>query len=190
MKNKRAGFEMSITTLVVIVIAVVMLILGLVLVRQIFRGATESMSIMEAGMMDKVRDIFGEEGGTISLFSKTISVKPDTMGFRIPVGFHTQEGRTVTEENMEFTIEVVQGGAKACGKEKVETWIEFPPITTTPSDAFSKVEGNIAGLDIVISVPKNTQYCTQLIRINVYFNNEKYSHDTITLNVARGGIFG
>ena len=41
LKNKRAGFEMSVTTLVVIVLAVVMLILGLYFVRTIVCGAID-----------------------------------------------------------------------------------------------------------------------------------------------------
>lgn len=61
--NKKAAFEMSITTIVIIVIAVVMLILGLVFVRTIMCGALNIATTTISGAQDQINKLFGEQQG-------------------------------------------------------------------------------------------------------------------------------
>ncbi len=63
MKNKKAAFEMSITTIIIIVIAVVMLILGLVFVRTIMCGALDIATTTLDGAQSEINKLFGEERG-------------------------------------------------------------------------------------------------------------------------------
>jgi hypothetical protein len=63
MKNKKAAFEMSITTIIIIVIAVVMLILGLVFVRTIMCGALNIATTTLEGAQGEINKLFGEERG-------------------------------------------------------------------------------------------------------------------------------
>jgi len=63
MKNKKAAFEMSITTVVILVIAVIMLILGLVFVRTIMcRGLQMAATTLE-GAENEINKFFGQEVG-------------------------------------------------------------------------------------------------------------------------------
>ena len=64
MKQKRAAFEMSITTIVIITIAVIMLILGLVFVRTIMCGALNIAVGTIEGAQDELNKLFGEQRGT------------------------------------------------------------------------------------------------------------------------------
>lgn len=63
MKNKKAAFEMSITTIIVIVIAVVMLILGLVFVRTIMCSAINVAKTTLDGAQNEINKLFGQEAG-------------------------------------------------------------------------------------------------------------------------------
>lgn len=66
MKNRKAAFEMSITTIVILVIAVIMLILGLVFVRTIMcRGMNMASTTLE-GAEREINKLFGEGQGEVS----------------------------------------------------------------------------------------------------------------------------
>lgn len=67
-KNKRAAIELSIGTIVVIVLAMAMLILGLVLVRNIFTGATHNVDQLNKNVEDEINKLFNERGDKIVLY--------------------------------------------------------------------------------------------------------------------------
>ena len=59
-KNKKAAIELSIGTVVIIVLAMSMLILGLVLIRNIFTGATESVDQINDNVRSEIIKLFQE----------------------------------------------------------------------------------------------------------------------------------
>lgn len=63
-KNKN-GFEMSINTIVILVIAVTMLILGIVLVKTIMCGAMNLAASTNEGAQAQIDKLFGEEKGDV-----------------------------------------------------------------------------------------------------------------------------
>ncbi|MEM4703340.1 MAG: hypothetical protein QXP53_02560 [Candidatus Pacearchaeota archaeon] len=66
--RKKAAFEMSVTTMVVIVIAVVLLVLGLVFVRQIFSGATENVLTINDKVRSEINKLFSEENQKTAIY--------------------------------------------------------------------------------------------------------------------------
>ncbi|UCD21063.1 MAG: hypothetical protein JSW08_00755 [archaeon] len=66
--NKKAAFEMSVSTMVIIVIAVVLLVLGLVFVRQIFGGATENVLSMNEKVKAEINKLFSEDNQGTALY--------------------------------------------------------------------------------------------------------------------------
>src|SRR3989344_3192113 len=62
-KNKKAALELSIGTVVVLVIGMAMLILGLVLVRTIFTGAKYNVDQINKNVEAEINKLFDEEGG-------------------------------------------------------------------------------------------------------------------------------
>jgi len=66
--QKRAAIELSIGTIVVIVIAMSMLILGLVLVRNIFTGATYNVDQLNKNVEAEINKLFNEKGESIVLY--------------------------------------------------------------------------------------------------------------------------
>ena len=61
MKNKKAAIELSIGTVVIIVLAMTMLIMGVVLVRNIFSGATSSVDTLNDKVKGEITSLFSEE---------------------------------------------------------------------------------------------------------------------------------
>lgn len=67
-QNKRAAIEMSIGTIVVIVIAMSMLILGLVLVKTIFTGAKYNVDQLNKNVEAEINKLFNEKGGKTFIY--------------------------------------------------------------------------------------------------------------------------
>src|SRR3989344_8659617 len=86
--NKKAAIELSIGTVVIIVLAMSMLILGLVLVRNIFTGAIDSVNDLDGKVKGEISNLFTEEGSKIAIrlgSDKTANIKagkgPQGIGF-------------------------------------------------------------------------------------------------------------
>ena len=58
--TKRGAIELSVGTVVIIVLAMSMLILGIVLIRNIFSGATESVRNIDTGVKSEINKLFSE----------------------------------------------------------------------------------------------------------------------------------
>ena len=64
-RNKQGALELSIGTIVVVVIGMSMLILGLVLVRTIFTGSTAAIGQLNDKVQGEISTLFVEEGKDI-----------------------------------------------------------------------------------------------------------------------------
>jgi hypothetical protein len=71
MTNKKGAIELSMTTVVVIVLAMSMLILGLVLVRSIFTGATQNVVSINENVKAQIDKLFTEEDQITALYLST-----------------------------------------------------------------------------------------------------------------------
>lgn len=78
--NKKAAIELSIGTIVIIVLAMSMLILGLVLVRTIFTGATYNVDSLNKNVEAEINKLFNERGGKTFIYlpNNEASVKKGT----------------------------------------------------------------------------------------------------------------
>lgn len=65
LKNKKAAFEMSITTIVILVIAMTMLILGMILVRKMMCGAIGLTGDISEKVKGQIDDLFQSQGGEV-----------------------------------------------------------------------------------------------------------------------------
>lgn len=186
--NKKAGFEMSITTLVVIVIAVIILILGLVFVRQIFGTATKSVSQVDLQVRNQLQKLFGEEGRDIVVYSKEINIRPT--GESVSTAFAARNPIGGGVSNLRYKVTLTEGRDDCIaknGKAAVESWFIIPKALNTPQ-SFDSYEVDIAYGDIVMSIPKGTTLCTQRVSVKLMYDSKEIA-DAFTVNVVRGGIF-
>ena len=93
--NKKAALELSIGTVVIIVLAMSMLILGLVLIGNIFEGADESVNVLNDKVLNAMSSLFTDEGEDVIVKlgpDQTAKLKPeeiavpliDRANFRVP----------------------------------------------------------------------------------------------------------
>tara|TARA_Y100000310_G_scaffold338253_1_gene427385 strand:+ start:3342 stop:3905 length:564 start_codon:yes stop_codon:yes gene_type:complete len=104
-KNKKGALELSIGTIVVIVIAMSMLILGLVLVRTIFTGAQYNVDQLNKNVEAEINKLFNERG------ERTIIYLPDNEAevdkgdsFGIAFGVTNDVQGESTAGNFQYTI--------------------------------------------------------------------------------------
>jgi len=60
-KNKKAAMEMSVGTIVTIVLLMTVLILGLVLVKTIFKGSVENINSIDTEVKNQINKLFAED---------------------------------------------------------------------------------------------------------------------------------
>lgn len=101
--SKKAALELSIGTIVIIVIAVTMLILGLVLVRTIMCGALVTSLDLTQSMKDQINQLFQDTGNDVILLkgpNNILSISPG-----VPSGLWFAFKPTVeTEYNYKFEV--------------------------------------------------------------------------------------
>lgn len=109
--SKRAQMQMSVGTIVTIVLLMTVLILGLVLVRTIFKGATSSIGEIDQSVKNEINKLFSEDD------SRKIVIYPATREISIKKGKEGGFGfsiRNLEEEDGSFSYEVTASEA-SCG---------------------------------------------------------------------------
>jgi hypothetical protein len=166
MPNKKAAVELSIGTIVIIVLAMSMLIMGLVLIRGIFSGATNNVDTINKKVEDEINKLFVDESkrAVLKLSKNTAEVK---LGESFGVAFgvrNTDEGITESSTFMFDTVLDYDDVREKCGvtKEVAESWI------THGSGDLSVRPGEIKHDIIRIGLPESAPLCVPRYRILIY----------------------
>ena len=160
MNSKKAAMEMSIGTIVTIVLSVTMLILGVVLIKNIFSSATNAVSVSNEKMMSEMNSLFTKEGTALAFSpsDRKVRIKQGAAGegFAFLIKNENHEDTT-----FEYALSVSTGyelQAK-CGiatAAEVEAWITQKTGTIdVPADSVME-EAKI----ILFDIPKNAPKCT------------------------------
>src|SRR3989344_4731561 len=93
--GRKAAIEMSVGTIVVIVLAMTMLILGLTLVRTIFSGAITSVEQVDQAVKGKINELFSEDK------TKKVVIYPETRLIQIEKGNDKELGFAFSIRNID-----------------------------------------------------------------------------------------
>ncbi len=113
--NRKGALELSIGTIVIIVLAMAMLILGLVLVRGIFTGAKYNVDQLNKNVEGEINKLFNEEG------QKTVFYLPNNQAeikkgksFGVAFGIRNTAQGEATAGNFIYTVKAaeVQSGCQ------------------------------------------------------------------------------
>ena len=194
MTNKKAAIELSISTVVIIVIAMSMLILGLVLVKQIFTSASESVDILDSKVKDSLSNLLGNEKSDVVIklgTDQTARVKADSNSFGVAIGARTKDGAAIDNPaRLKFQLTLDDSSDKNClkilGKSstkalfitKLEDYLQFDEFQG--SNAFSRVQ---------IKIPKGTAVCTQKIFVDVKDANDFVGRNSFIIEVLKSSFF-
>jgi hypothetical protein len=160
LSNKKAAMELSIGTIVIIVLAMTMLILGIVLVRSIFTGAKYNVDTMNTKVQNEINKLFVEdEKMVVYLANKKLDIK---QGEDWGVAFalkHLIEGE-IGSKKFDYSVEVNMDSVdlkNSCGGLTIieaESWIK-----AGKSSSMSLSPGE-TGYDIIrFSIPEGAPLC-------------------------------
>jgi len=194
MINKKGAIELSISTIVIIVLAMSMLILGLVLIRSIFVGTTDSVITMNDNVKEEIRKLFQDEGQRyiLRLSGDTATIKQGS-DFGVAFGIKNTVQGDPNARRFRYTVDLsdtAENLKKNCGitMDVAKGWIRFG------SGEMSIEPGNTEADRILISIPSNAPLCTTKYKIIVeQFDNGQwkvYTQPFFFVKIDSKGIFG
>lgn len=164
MKTKRAAMEMSVGTIVTIVLLMAVLILGIFLVQRIFSGGVDAVDSINNEVINQINDLFSSESSKLAVAPPSREIKlqkaDDPKGFAFAV-------RNNDVESAEFSYVVIADDISNCGStmsvEEAESYLlggsgSFP---LGPGDKLDPPR--LVRFDIPESAPP----CTLIYNINV-----------------------
>ncbi|MEK6836527.1 MAG: hypothetical protein AABX94_02565 [Nanoarchaeota archaeon] len=194
-KNREGALELSIGTIVVIVIGMSMLVLGLVLVRTIFKGSTESVDALNDQVMGEIRNIFGKESGNLVIklgSTDSIKVKPGADPFKVATGAQHPDGATATRGVLLYKVYLDEKSNGNCfkilGKQRAENIFITPLNVWNDFDEFS---GSNSFALIEMKIPDGTSSCTQKVYVDMKLKEEAEANSgkVFILEVGKKGLF-
>ena len=193
--NRDGALELSIGTIVVIVIGMSMLVLGLVLVRTIFKGSTESVDALNDQVMGEIRNIFGKESGNLVIklgSTDSIKVKPGADPFKVAIGAQHPDGATATRGVLLYKVYLDEKSNGNCfkilGKQRAENIFITPLNVWNDFDEFS---GSNSFALIEMKIPDGTSSCTQKVYVDMKLKEEAEANSgkVFILEVGKKGLF-
>jgi len=168
--QKKGAIELSIGTIVIIVLAMSMLILGMVLVKNIFGGATSIVDLNNDQISAKIRDLYGNDKKLVIYPSTDIfEVKSgETSAFAIRVQ-NLLTGSNAGDVRFSYTIEPEDQDLRDCGLSLVDfnIWMkgETGQINEIPI-------GEEVVEKILLDIPDGTVLCKFKIRVDVKYDGQ------------------
>ncbi len=168
--SKKAAMEMSIGTIVTIVLSVTMLILGVVLIKNIFSSASNSVSMADEKMKSEMNNLFTKEGTKLAFSpsDRKVRIKQGTQGEGFAFSINNEN---FDDTAFEYTLYIGDYDLqKNCGIESkalVESWmIQNKGVINVPASSAME-EPKL----ILFNIPKNAPKCTITYILNVTNQN-------------------
>lgn len=181
-RGKKGAIELSIGTIVIVVLAMSMLILGLVLVRSIFTGAKYNVDQMNDKVKDQIGKLFTEEKRTVIYLgnAKATIKQNEDWG----VAFAIKNLGQGTAESSKFSYEIVVSDPdlrKKCGisERDVMSW-----ISTGRADDFTLPPGQLYYGITRFTIPETAPLCTVRFHLEVKKDNANYAIDLFDVQVT------
>ena len=184
--NKKAALELSIGTIVIVVLGMTMLILGLVLVKNIFSISTKSVNTIDDKVTQEISQLFSDDNEDVVVMlgpDHTAKVKPSSGVFGLPIGARTLDGSQASRSRLQYKLSLDQGSNNNCASASKLGLKRTQSLFITALDKYNTFDkyqdSNVFAL-VQLNIPKATPLCTQKVFVDV--------KDTTT-NQDVGGTF-
>ena len=180
MNSKRGAVELSIGTIVIIVLAMSMLILGIVLVKNIFGGAMDITDMTNEQLKSQVSKMFGED--------KPFVMYPDSRQLEMKIGEVSSFGFGIknlgkagsdTKFSYEVTADDIPRKCEVRGEAILRDWV----VTGGQSSGIPIAIGEISIGKVTMEIPGGVVPCTFRLRVNVKENSANYATDFIDITL-------
>lgn len=199
-RDKKAAMEMTVGTIVTIVLLMSALVLGLVLTKTIFSNTTDSVNSIDEQMKTEINDLFEQDSSKSIIVGlggeSTAKVKQGTESFGIPFAFSPDRPQVWGSQNRGclWTLEVrTSTSADACTNPQ-NGWTNpladiFPGYSNMP---FDEVYSNNGYSLLKINIPKSISPCTQRFYVTVTCargtSNEEIATSYFDIKVIKKGL--
>ena len=179
-KNRKAAMEMSVGTIVTIVLLMSVLILGIFLVQKIFSSSTNAIDTIDNEVQNQITQLFSEEGKKIAVYPTsrelTLKKKDGPKGFAFSV-------RNLGVEISEFSYNVEAKDVSKCGsaftKDDANDYLINGQGTFSLGPGDSMVEPELVKFDLGESAPP----CTLTYYLEVYEGETPYAGLSIFVTI-------
>jgi hypothetical protein len=182
MKNK-GQMEMSVGTIVTIVLLVTLLILGIVLIKNIFNSATNVVDLTDQQLREEINKLFSEDS-KISIYPGTrlVEIRQEaTSG--VGVGIKNLISGSATTPTFGYVVVVSDADLRTkCGVDTAtaENWI----VTGKSEEGIPIPPGDFTTQKILFEIPVGAPLCTIRYRVNVMTSDGKvYATDFFDLKI-------
>lgn len=162
---KRGAMEMSVGTIVTIVLLMAVLVLGLVMTKQIFASSKGAIDLTDQQLKSEIGKAFGAEDQMIIIYpeSRYVEVKQES---REGVGIGIRNILTGVSGNQQFSYNVGVSES-TCGSADVLSWIE---LGKSASDISIPV-GDYVARKVIFSIPTGSPLCSVRYSVTVTSGN-------------------
>jgi hypothetical protein len=188
MKNKTGAMEMSVGTIVTIVLLMSVLVLGLILVQRIFGSASNAIDTVDNQIQNEITKVFQDVGGTLAIYPSsrdiTLKKKDDTpKGFAFAVRNDGQTTKTFSYKVYSEDVSKCSGFTKANADSLL--------LGASGSFQLRSGEDTVSSRDIVkFILNEDVPLCTMVYRIKICegstctaTSSNPYDSQTITVTV-------
>jgi hypothetical protein len=170
-RNKKAAMEMSVGTIVTIVLLMTVLILGLVLVRSIFSSSTSSVDEIDKAVKEEISKLFAEDSSKkLILFpaNRNVEIKKGEVGKGFALSI-----RNVGSEEAKFSYDI-KAVETNCGMRLSEADSLFS-LNQKRGDLIIPA-GNVMENPILVTldIPENAPPCSIVYAISLKKGAENY----------------
>jgi hypothetical protein len=173
-RNKKAAIELSINTIVIIVLAMSMLILGLVLIKNLFGGADDVIKLTNDQVISKINEQFGsEEKVAIYPITEEVTIKQGKQGGFALVIRNQLTGASSQNAKFSYTVKPASDIKADCGISEAELMSFFVAGSDSDKD-IPIATGEPLVKKILLQTQKGDPLCTVQFRIDVTNDGNNY----------------
>ena len=171
--------EMSVGTIVTIVLLMGVLVLGLFLIKGIFSSAKGAVDLTDQQLQSEISKLFSEEKELVIYpTSGFIEIKQEETD---AVGIGIKNLARGTGESSTFSYEIIARDSSDCGIEEEELE-SFIVVGRTESD-IPIGTGDIYVARARIRIPTGAPLCIASFRVDVFKNGEAYARDSFDIEI-------
>ncbi|HTY43684.1 MAG TPA: hypothetical protein VMC80_00365 [Patescibacteria group bacterium] len=178
-KNKKAAIEMSIGTIVTIVLAISFLVLGIFLIQRIGKSATSVVDLTDQQLRDQLNNLFSTENKVVVIpQTDTIPIKQEATG-GVVVGIkNLQQG---TAASTTFSYAVSADDVSNCGitAAQAEAWM----ATGKTGSNIQLASGDFDPERVIFRIPTGAPLCIAKFRVNVNVGGQPYGSAAFNIEV-------
>ncbi|VVB83721.1 Uncharacterised protein [uncultured archaeon] len=178
-RNRSGQMEMSIGTIVTIVLLVTLLIGGIFLIQKISKSATGVVDLTDQQLRNEINKLFSEDN-KMSVYPGTRLVEiaqtsTDGVGFGIK---NLQEGANA-QSTFSYAVSASDVGNCGISKEEAESWI----ILGKAEDSLSIPSGDSIVRKVLFDIPVGSPLCTARFKIEVKAGETAYASDFFDVKI-------